>query len=77
MTSPVEHAWSMAPELGSCFRCDRSNLQVIRIGEIVGPEGITPLFACAACTDRLIVMHQRAHESVLRRYAVHGRAHPL
>lgn len=40
--------------MGDCFRCDRAGLQVIQIGELIGPAGTVPLFACRACTDRLI-----------------------
>ncbi|MFB6948877.1 hypothetical protein ACFV85_15065 [Streptomyces niveus] len=39
-----------------------------RIGEIVGPEGETPLTACRSCVERLLSMHLGAHEAPVRRY---------
>lgn len=55
-------------EMGDCFRCPRGSVQVTRIGEIVSPDGETPLFACRDCVQALIVMHDRAHEDPVRRY---------
>ncbi|MFJ9027550.1 hypothetical protein ACIRQP_03340 [Streptomyces sp. NPDC102274] len=60
---------SWAANLGDCFRCDRGAIQVTHVGESIDPDGAeTPLFACRACTERLTAMHQRAHETPVRRY---------
>ncbi|MEV7422898.1 hypothetical protein [Streptomyces sp. NPDC091212] len=55
--------------LGDCFRCDRGALQVVRVGELVGPRGEAPLYACRACTERLTAMHHHTHETPVRPYA--------
>lgn len=55
-------------EMGLCFRCYRSNVQVTRVGEITSPDGETPLYACQRCVQELTVMHVRAHETPARPY---------
>lgn len=55
-------------DLGDCFRCIRTNVQVTHIGEIHSPDHLTPLFACRWCVQALIVMHHRAHEPLGRGY---------
>lgn len=57
--------------MGDCFRCDRTGIQVTRVGEVVGPEGETPLDACRSCLERLLALHRAAHENPVRRYVVH------
>ncbi|MFJ1645960.1 hypothetical protein [Streptomyces sp. NPDC088258] len=54
--------------LGDCFRCDRGGLQVSRVGELIGPYGETPLFACRSCAERLMGMGHHAHETPVRPY---------
>lgn len=57
-----------AYEMGDCFRCDRTGIQVTHVGEIAGPEGETPLSACRACLERLLALHLGAHENPVRQY---------
>ncbi|MFI6702571.1 hypothetical protein ACIBJC_27115 [Streptomyces sp. NPDC050509] len=54
--------------LGDCFRCDRTGIRTTRIGEIVSPEGQTPLRACQSCAEVLIAIHRPAHETPVRGY---------
>ncbi|WP_405676820.1 hypothetical protein OG292_19460 [Streptomyces sp. NBC_01511] len=54
--------------MGDCFRCDRAALQVARFGEITGPEGETPLWACRSCIEHLLALHRGAHENPVRHY---------
>ncbi|RDG35688.1 hypothetical protein [Streptomyces corynorhini] len=61
--------------MGDCFRCDRGGLQVGRVGELLGPYGETPLYACGACTERLVTMHQQSRETPVRPY-IAARADP-
>lgn len=54
--------------MGDCFRCDRAGLQVTRFGEITGPAGDTPLFACQSCVERFVSLHRGVHQKPVRRY---------
>ncbi|MEV7427845.1 MULTISPECIES: hypothetical protein [Streptomyces] len=55
-------------QLGDCFRCDRGGVQVIRVGELVGPYGETPLYACRCCVERLVAMGHHTQETPVRPY---------
>ncbi|MFE3736807.1 hypothetical protein [Streptomyces sp. NPDC059134] len=57
--------------LGDCFRCDRTGIQTTRIGEIVSPEGQTPVRACRSCVEVLIAIHRPADEPVREHAAQH------
>ncbi|MEE1799549.1 hypothetical protein PUR57_12845 [Streptomyces sp. JV176] len=54
--------------LGDCFRCDRTGIQTTRIGEIVSPEGTTPIRACWSCVEILVAIHRPAYETPVREY---------
>jgi hypothetical protein len=46
-------------EIGHCFRCDREDLLVIRVGELTGDGRLTTIYACRNCAARLTVMHEQ------------------